>query len=215
MSEPTVEPQPQPDQPPPALDLAAEEERLRRKLEELQKLPNAPPSPKEQLPDAETEQHPAASGEPERRTSGGNGAAGAARTKPVARALRGSVHDRPVNSDRGEVQVELDGKLWILTPTPWASRNIEAAVPWSLTRLLTYAARGDLKLEELATIVLEGMRATGDAQADFEGVCKLVWSEGQGNVAGPVSLFLHNCLTGGRPPAKKKTPSSASPIASG
>lgn len=135
--------------------------------------------------------------------------------KPPPQAIKGSVHDRPVNEDRGEVEVVLDGIKFIMTPTPWASRAIEQAVPWSLSRMLTYAAQGDLKLEELAVVVAEGLRATGEDGATHDKVVELVWKTGAREVVAPVAVYLHNCLTGGRPPAKKKTGSTASPTASG
>ena len=77
----------------------------------------------------------------------------------------------PANESRGEVSITLDGVDYVMRPSYEAISAIEDQTGSGLIALAEQAQRGTMKLETLATIVTEAVRAWGraagpDASAD-------------------------------------------------
>ena len=101
------------------------------------------------------------------------------------------------NPHRGEVEIELDGKRFVMRPTFQAIAEIEQQTGTGLIALLHRMTDGGLRVSDLAIIVAAGLRAAGEP-ASREKVGSLLLQDGLEKTLEPASFFLMNAVTGGK-----------------
>lgn len=105
--------------------------------------------------------------------------------------------DQVPNLERGEVSITLDGKTFVMRPTPDAVSKIEARNGRGLRATLLRFVRSDYTLDELTSIVFEGLKAAGEP-AVYDKTRELIYKTGYDVVAVGVYQFIVNATTGGR-----------------
>lgn len=119
------------------------------------------------------------------------------------------------NPERGEVELMLDGKAYPLRPSYTAMRAIEHGTGKTLVQLSAAVGRGafgGLPLDEMAVIVVEGIKAAGRDRNDdpmltgIDGgrIGELIYDTGVIEVTKTIERFLMNALSGGTTKKKKK-----------
>lgn len=107
------------------------------------------------------------------------------------------------NPHRGEVEIELDGKRFVMRPTFQAIAEIEQQTGTGLIALLHRMTDGSLRVSDLAVIVAAGLRAAGEP-ASRDKVGSLLLQDGLEKTLAPASQFLMNAVTGGKAEATAK-----------
>ena len=107
------------------------------------------------------------------------------------------------NPHRGEVEIELDGKRFVMRPTFQAIAEIEQQTGTGLIALLHRMTDGGLRVSDLAVIVAAGLRAAGEP-ASRDKVGSLLLQDGLEKTLAPASQFLMNAVTGGKAEATAK-----------
>lgn len=108
------------------------------------------------------------------------------------------------NPHRGEVEIELDGKRFVMRPTFQAIAEIEQQTGTGLIALLHRMTDGGLRVSDLAVIVAAGLRAAGEP-ASRDKVGSLLLQDGLEKTLAPASQFLMNAVTGGKAEATAKS----------
>lgn len=131
---------------------------------------------------------------------------------------------RPAIAERGEHQLVLAGKTYLLRPSHLALNTIERQTEQSTMELVRLGNAGRLTLEQLGTIGAELIRAGADEKdemtrsVDSERIGELIFEEGIAPATSRFTLCLLDAATGGRtasgeakaaPAAKKKTAGAA------
>lgn len=111
--------------------------------------------------------------------------------------------DRVPNEDRGEVAITLAGKSYIMRPTFQAIRQSEKLAGCSFMMLMQKAMRLDLSLDDLAAVIMPGLKEGGEAGATFEKVLELAYRTGINDSARAVIPYMSNAIMGGRPMPKE------------
>lgn len=106
-----------------------------------------------------------------------------------------------MNKHRGEVEIMLDGKAYVMRPTFEAMAEIEAKTGHGMLYLATRTAEGDIGITEAAMIITAALRAAGEP-ATVETVGPMIFRTGLIKVLAPVGEYLTNALTGGEPPGE-------------
>ena len=101
------------------------------------------------------------------------------------------------NPHRGEVEIELDGKRFVMRPTFQAIAEIEQQTGTGLIALLHRMTDGGLRVSDLAVIIAAGLKAAGEP-ASRDKVGSLLLQDGLEKTLEPASHFLMNAVTGGR-----------------
>lgn len=101
------------------------------------------------------------------------------------------------NPHRGEVAIELGGKVYVLRPSYDAI--VEARQTTGVPLGESFARIANLDLVEMASIVGPAMRASGHKLTDRQ-VGQLLMEKGAANAVKEVSTLLKNMLTGGAEP---------------
>jgi hypothetical protein len=107
------------------------------------------------------------------------------------------------NKHRGEVEVRLAGKPYVMAPTWEAIAEIEQSTGRGIVELANRFIQQRYGLVEMAAVVFAGIKA-GDnefiAKPTLEGTGRMILQAGVANFAAPVTLFLANVLSGGETP---------------
>lgn len=132
--------------------------------------------------------------------------------------------DYPINADRGEVAITLDGSTYPMRPTYEAQVAIEGRLGVSMDELFVRARRlaaslesphvspagSGFKVAEMAVIICEGVNAAGKARNEpmlkdwtLERVGELV-AKCRWECNKPITEFLMNAIFGGADPKKEK-----------
>ena len=112
-----------------------------------------------------------------------------------------------MNKHRGEVEITLDGKAYVMRPTFEAMAEIEAKIGHGILWLATRASEGDIGITEVAVIIAAGLKAAGEpATADTVG--PIVFRTGLVKVLVPVGEYLTSALMGGEPPGEAEAADS-------
>lgn len=106
-----------------------------------------------------------------------------------------------VNKHRGEVEITLDGRKFVMRPTFQAMVEIEAATGRGLLGLVRRISEMDFGYAEAQAVITAGLRAAGE-QATPDKVGEMVFNTGLAAVAGPVGAFLMGALSGGGQPGE-------------
>ena len=101
------------------------------------------------------------------------------------------------NRHRGEVELSLDGRRFVLRPSFAAIAEIEARCGEGVIALARRLAAGDIRVSDFAAVVTAGLKAAGEP-ARFETVGEMVLREGLGSLAPTVGEFLRQAISGGR-----------------
>ena len=99
------------------------------------------------------------------------------------------------NRHRGDVEIELAGRRFLLRPTFAAIAEIEERSGQGLIALARRLAAGDIRITDVATIVTAGLRAAGEP-AKRETVGEMVLDSGLGALAPAVGAFLRVAISG-------------------
>jgi hypothetical protein len=120
-----------------------------------------------------------------------------------------------VNKERGEVPILLDGKVYPMRPSYEAIQAIEqrhGPILSLVTRLASPVHR--LRMDELATIVTETIRAAGKDRDDKmlmsvqeDRIGELLYEHGIAKTVDVLELLLINMITGGGQAKKKESAS--------
>lgn len=129
----------------------------------------------------------------------------APRKVPAAKASP-AIDDVPIdaeaNPDRGELELELEGRTYRLRPSHAAIAHIERRTERSLLRLLQLGNGCDLSIEQLAIIATEFIRAGAEDEmlrrVDTARIGELIFEEGVPVVTARLTLCLLEAATGGR-----------------
>lgn len=116
-----------------------------------------------------------------------------------------------VNPERGEVGIELDGRIYPMRPSYEAILEIESAIgPILAISMRLKDPQQMLKLDEIAVIVCTCIQAAGRDREDpmlagvkAEKVRKLIYADGMHYAIRPLTALLYNMLTGGGESKKK------------
>jgi hypothetical protein len=101
------------------------------------------------------------------------------------------------NPQRGEVEIELGGRRFVMRPTFQAIAEMEKQTGRGVIELLQSLSDGGLKVSELAAIITAGLKAAGEP-ARYDKVGALLLEGGLEGIVPPVGEFLIGALTGGR-----------------
>ena len=104
------------------------------------------------------------------------------------------------NPQRGEVEIELGGRRFVMRPSFQAIAEMEKQTGRGLIELLQSLSDGGLKVSELAAIITAGLKAAGEP-ARYDKVGALLLEGGLEGIVPPVGEFLVGALTGGRQPS--------------
>lgn len=107
------------------------------------------------------------------------------------------------NKERGDVDIELLGKQYILRPTWQACIEIERATGEGLVPLARRVIAVDYGLNDAVAIVTAGLKATGEP-ASADAVGDMVMKTGLLGVGPSLAQFMTNALTGGEEPGEAK-----------
>ena len=99
------------------------------------------------------------------------------------------------NRHRGDVEIALAGRRFLLRPTFAAIAEIEERSGQGLIALARRLAAGDIRIVDVATIVTAGLRAAGEP-AKRETVGEMVLETGLGPLAPAIGAFLRAAITG-------------------
>jgi hypothetical protein len=118
------------------------------------------------------------------------------------------------NPERGEVEVTLDGKTYVMRPSWEALVAIERAIaPRTIIQLVAQYETRALSAEEIALIVTEGIRAYGKAEKDkllqmysVEKVGELLYESGVNSALPACLRFLMNVSGGSKKKAEGEDP---------
>lgn len=127
----------------------------------------------------------------------------------MSRVTKRSPTDSPINAERGEFTLSLDGQIFGLRPSYEAMEAIEAETGKGLIALARAALGGEMGLHDLSIVVCECVRAwgrqtgsTNAAGANPSNIGRLVMSS-EGGMAGAMSVIgamLSVAVTGGITP---------------
>jgi hypothetical protein len=117
-----------------------------------------------------------------------------------------------MNSERGEVQITLDGEARVMRPTFQALTEIEAGTGQKFVPLAVAFGQGRFGVMDMAVVVTAGLKAGGMADAKVPKVGEMlvrtgIWTEA---VIVPVRQFFDNALNGGSEPGEAKAAETAS-----
>ena len=101
------------------------------------------------------------------------------------------------NPHRGEVEITLAGKTYVMRATFGAVVEIETKTGTGLVDLAERTYSGKPRLTDLTAVVWAGLRAAGEP-ATYEKVGEMVMDEGIQAAIGPVLEFLGQACTGGK-----------------
>lgn len=99
-----------------------------------------------------------------------------------------------MNKQRGEAEIQLAGKTYVLRPTFEVLCNIESALGKGILEVVTKGLNREISTREMAVIV---HTAIVEDAPDFEAVGEALVSMGLTDAIGPISEFLKNALEGG------------------
>ncbi len=101
------------------------------------------------------------------------------------------------NRHRGEVEITLAGKSYVMRPTFGALAAIEAKTGEGIAELLERMRTGRVRITDVTAVIWAGLGATGEP-VTYEKVGELVAEIGLDSLAVPVSMFLLNACKGGQ-----------------
>jgi hypothetical protein len=107
------------------------------------------------------------------------------------------------NKHRGEVEIRLAGKAYVMAPTWEAIAEIEQSTGRGIVELANRFIQQRYGLVEMAAVVFAGIKAGNNeflAKPTLEGTGRMILLDGVANFAAPVTLFLANVLSGGETP---------------
>ena len=106
------------------------------------------------------------------------------------------------NTERGEVDIQLGARTYVLKPSFDAIANIENWTGKSIQELLAAASNGTQKFSDLVHCVRAGMLAAGNKKTpSFQALgqrCLDAQHQEGGEFQIAVYTFMANCITGGR-----------------
>ena len=109
------------------------------------------------------------------------------------------------NPHRGEVEIQLGGKTYVMRPTFEAIVEAETRTGLGLVTMASKAAVADLSLSHFTWIIVSGLKASGE-DATYKTVGPMVFEAGIESVHQPVVDYLTNALNGGKPMGEAKAP---------
>lgn len=106
------------------------------------------------------------------------------------------------NADRGEHELTLAGRTYLLRPSYTAIKAIETQTGASIVVLARRGNLGDLMLEQVGIIASEMIRAGAKSEmtrnVSAERIAELCYEEGLPHVTARLTLALIDAATGGR-----------------
>lgn len=105
--------------------------------------------------------------------------------------------DLVANPHRGEVELSLGGRRFVMRPSFAAIAEIETRSGQGLVGLARRLTAGDIRVSDFATVITAGLKAAGEP-ARYEKVGEMVLDEGVGTLAPAVGEFLRQAIAGGR-----------------
>lgn len=100
------------------------------------------------------------------------------------------------NKHRGEVEIELGGKTYVIRPTFQCMCEIEAGTGKGVMALAIAWAARNFGIADAAVIVTAGMKAAGEEGATLQKVGDMIFEVGLANVTAPIAKFLEMALGG-------------------
>lgn len=94
-----------------------------------------------------------------------------------------------MNAERGEIEITLGGKQYVLRPTFEAFCEIEAELGDKLLPLVRRFYTGSVGLRDVATVIYHGMKAAG-SKVTLNEVGEMLVDDGINDFLGPVGMFL-------------------------
>ncbi len=134
----------------------------------------------------------------------------AAKKKPARRQTAAPV-SRPANPERGEHEIVLKGKTYLLRPSYAAQVAIERQTR-TYGELAVLAQIGRLSIEDAALAVTELINAGADGpmhMVNAERIGQLIYEEGLPRAAGILAVTLADALSGGRTAEGNAKPAAA------
>ena len=120
----------------------------------------------------------------------------------MAATKRGAAARSPANPERGEHELVLAGKGYVLRPSHSAIVTIERKTGHSVMDLFRAGNTGSLSLEQLGIIAGELIRSGADdeltAQVDDDRIGELIFEEGVHRAMARLTLCLIDAASGGR-----------------
>lgn len=105
----------------------------------------------------------------------------------------------PANKHRGEVEIELGGRTFIMRPTPQAVVDMENALNLGVVAICERFQERKFGWRDIFPIVAAGIRASKtDGGISDQKIAEIVFDEGLENIFNPCLQFLSGCLGGGQ-----------------
>ncbi|MDF1506263.1 GTA-gp10 family protein [Roseisolibacter sp. H3M3-2] len=121
------------------------------------------------------------------------------------------------NEDRGEHQLALAGRSYLLRPSHQALKAVERQTGKTALELVRLGNTGKLSMEDLGVVASELIRAGADPKDGFtrnvnaERLEELIFEEGLPTVTSKLTLCLLDAATGGRTAAGELKAAQANP----
>ena len=109
------------------------------------------------------------------------------------------MQESQANAQRGEVEIALGGRRYVMRPSFAAIAEIETRTGQGVIGLARRLASGDIRVSDVAAIVTAGLRAAGEP-AKLEMVGEMVLEEGLASLAPSLGAFLSAAISGAPPP---------------
>lgn len=98
------------------------------------------------------------------------------------------------NYQRGQIEIELCGKKYVLTPSFEAICEIETAAGIGIPAMFLKARKGHMGIKDVAAVIYGGIVGTGKYEISFNEVGSLVRKSGLADLVKPVHMMLVECM---------------------
>lgn len=109
------------------------------------------------------------------------------------------------NKQKSQIEVDLCGKKYVLTPTFEAICEMEDKARTGIPAMFQSARKGKIGIKDIAAVIYGGIIGTGKHELSYEQVGAMVRKTGLKDLASPVVLLLLECMYDGSDDAEKKT----------
>jgi hypothetical protein len=111
-----------------------------------------------------------------------------------------------MNSIKGQVEVEICGDKYLLTPDFEALLEIEAKAECSLPSIIVRASQEQMRLKDVVAIIYGGLKGTSKKDApSYQAVGQMVMKHGLVDLMVPTVKFLHGALYPAKEEGEKET----------
>lgn len=101
-----------------------------------------------------------------------------------------------MNRQRGEIEISLGGKAYILRPTFEAIAELESKLGIGINGLCTKVLENKHGMREVAALIHCGIVGGGEKKLSLNQVGELVRRDGYQKFNGIAITFLHECMVG-------------------